>query len=76
MYHWPGPWLILASACALTAALLTLLTIIMAPSVWRGGRRVDSWTGWRKLRFTMTTLIFAALSLMLGLWGALAPWSA
>jgi CubicO group peptidase (beta-lactamase class C family) len=75
MYHWPGPTLILASACALTAALLTLLTIVMAPSVWRGGRRVDSWTAWRKLRFTLTTVIFAAFSLMLALWGGLAPWS-
>lgn len=75
MYHWPGPALILASACALTAALLTLLTILMAPSVWRGGRRVDSWTAWRKLRFTITTMIFTAFAVMLGLWGALAPWS-
>jgi len=75
MYHWPGPALIIASACALTAALLTLLTILMAPSVWRGGRRVDSWTAWRKLRFTITTIIFTAFSVMLGLWGALAPWS-
>jgi CubicO group peptidase (beta-lactamase class C family) len=75
MYHWPGPALIIASACALTAALLTLLTMVMAPSVWRGGRRVDSWTGWRKLRFTMTTVIFASFSVLLGLWGALAPWS-
>jgi CubicO group peptidase (beta-lactamase class C family) len=75
MYHWPGPTLIIASACALTAALLTLLTIFMAPSVWRGGRRVDSWTAWRKLRFTITTAVFATFSLMLGLWGALAPWS-
>ena len=75
VYHWPGPALIIASACALMAALLTLLTILMAPSVWRGGRRVDSWTAWRKLRFTITTMIFAATSLMLGLWGGLAPWS-
>ena len=75
MYHWPGPALIVASACALTAALLTLLTILMAPSVWRGGRRVDSWTAWRKLRFTATAVIFAAFSVMLGLWGGLAPWS-
>ena len=75
MYHWPGPALIIASACALMAALLTLMTIIMAPSVWRGGRRVDSWTPWRKLRFTLTTVIFAAFSVMLGLWGALTPWS-
>jgi CubicO group peptidase (beta-lactamase class C family) len=74
MYHWPGPLVILASACALVAAILTLMTIVMAPTVWRGGRRVDSWTAWRKLRFTLTTVIFAAFSVMLGLWGALAPW--
>jgi hypothetical protein len=75
MYHWPGPFVILASSCALMAAILTLMTILMAPAVWRGGRRVDSWTAWRKLRFTLTTVIFAAFSMMLGLWGALAPWS-
>jgi CubicO group peptidase (beta-lactamase class C family) len=75
MYTWPGPLVILASACALTAAILTVLTILMAPAVWRGGRRVESWTPWRKLRFTLTTVIFAAFSLMLGAWGALTPWS-
>ena len=74
MYHWPGFWLMIASACALMAALLTLLTIIMLPGVWRGGRRVDSWTDLRKLRFTMTTLIYAAFSLLLLLWGVLEPW--
>jgi hypothetical protein len=75
MYTWPGPLVILASACALTGAILTVLTIVMAPAVWRGGRRVESWTPWRKLRFTVTTVIFAVFSLMLGAWGALAPWS-
>ena len=75
MYNWPGPFLLVASACALVAALLTGLTLLMAPAVWRGGRRVDSWTAWRKLRFTITTLVFAAFSLILALWGALEPWS-
>ena len=75
MYAWPTPYLLIGSACALVAALLTALTVAMAPAVWRGGRRVDSWTPWRKVRFTLSTLIFAAFSVLLGLWGALEPWS-
>jgi CubicO group peptidase (beta-lactamase class C family) len=75
MYDWPGPLLLIASACAFVAALLTLLTVVMAPMVWKGGRRLDSWSSWRKLRFTLSTLIYAAFSLVLLLWGALEPWS-
>jgi CubicO group peptidase (beta-lactamase class C family)/fumarate reductase subunit C len=75
MYAWPTPYLLIASACALVAALLTAVTVAMAPAVWRGGRRVDSWTAWRKLRFSLSTLIFAAFSVVLATWGALEPWS-
>jgi hypothetical protein len=75
IYSWPGPWLLIASACALVAALLTAVTIVLTPAVWRGGRRVDSWTAWRKLRFTVSTAVFAGFSVMLALWGALEPWS-
>lgn len=75
VYDWPGPWIVLASACALVAAVLTIMTLIMAPVIWRGGRRVDSWTGGRKLRFSMTVLIFTAFALDLAYWGALTPWS-
>jgi CubicO group peptidase (beta-lactamase class C family) len=75
MYAWPTPYLLIGSACALVAALLTGLTVLMAPAVWRGGRRVDSWTAWRKLRFSLSTLIFAGFSVLLALWGALEPWS-
>jgi len=75
MYHWPGPMLLIASACALVAALLTLLTLAMAPVVWRGGRRLDSWSSWRKLRFTISTLVYVVFSVTLLLWGALEPWS-
>jgi hypothetical protein len=75
MYAWPTPALLIGSACALVAALLTGLTVVMAPAVWRGGRRVDSWTAWRKLRFSLSTLIFAGFSVLLALWGALEPWS-
>ena len=50
-------------------------TIVLIPAVWRGGRRVDSWTPWRKLRFTAITAVFAGFSVVLALWGALEPWS-
>ncbi|HEX6860847.1 MAG TPA: serine hydrolase domain-containing protein [Caulobacteraceae bacterium] len=75
VYNWPGVSLVLASACALVAAVLTLITVGLAPVIWRGGRRVDSWTLGRKLRFTLTVLIFAAFSADLAYWGALTPWS-
>lgn len=75
VYNWPGPWLVLASACALVAAVLTAITVIMLPVIWRGGRRVDSWTPGRKLRFTLTVLVFTAFAVDLGYWGALTPWS-
>jgi CubicO group peptidase (beta-lactamase class C family) len=75
MYHWPGPFLLVASACALVASVLGLAAVILAPIVWRGGRRLDSWTVWRRIRFTITTVIFAAFAAQLALWGALEPWS-
>ncbi len=74
-YHWPGAWILLASACALVAALSSALQVVMLPVVWRGGRRLDSWTTGRKLRFTATAAIFAAFALTLLLWGALEPWN-
>jgi hypothetical protein len=75
MYGWPGPLVVTASACALVAAALTLVTIVAAPAIWQGGRRVDSWTGLRKTFFTMTVLIYTAFSVLLALGGALEPWS-
>ncbi len=75
VYGWPGPWIVLASACALVAAVLTAATVVLLPIIWRGGRRVDSWSAGRKLRFTITVLIFAAFSADLAYWGALSPWS-
>ncbi|MDG2522767.1 serine hydrolase [Caulobacter segnis] len=74
-YNWPSPLVIIASACALVAAILSVATLLVLPIVWRGGRRVDSWTPWRKLRFSVTTVIFTAFSLLLAFWGALFPWS-
>lgn len=75
MYDWPGALLVTASSCALVAAALTLVTIAALPAVWRGGRRVDSWTPLRKVFFTLTVAIYSAFAVVLGMWGALAPWS-
>lgn len=75
VYDWPGPWLLIASACALVASLLTVITVILLPAIWKGGRRLDSWTVPRKLRFTATTIAFAAFAIVLAVNGALEPWS-
>jgi len=75
MYGWPGPLIITASTCALVAAALSLVTIAAVPAIWQGGRRVESWTGLRKVFFTMTVLIYTAFSVLLALNGALEPWS-
>ena len=74
VYDWPGGWLISASACALVAGVLGVMNLLLLPVVWRGGRRVDSWTLGRKLRFTATALIFVAFTILVGLWGGLTPW--
>ncbi|WP_293676142.1 serine hydrolase [uncultured Phenylobacterium sp.] len=75
MYRWPGPLVVTASACALVAAALTLVTIVATPAIWQGGRRVDSWPVLRKVSFTLTVLIYAGFSVLLALGGALEPWS-
>jgi CubicO group peptidase (beta-lactamase class C family) len=75
MYRWPGFLMITASACALVAAGLTATTFLVMPAIWRGGRRVDSWSPLRKAFFTLTVLIYTAFSVDLGLCGALSPWS-
>jgi CubicO group peptidase (beta-lactamase class C family) len=76
MQAWPGFWLLAASACAFVAGVLAIAVLILLPWAWRGGRRVDSWTTGRKLRFTFTAVLFAAFALILALNGALAPWNA
>jgi CubicO group peptidase (beta-lactamase class C family) len=76
IFGWPGSMLVTASTCALVASLLNLLTLAALPAVWRGGRRVDSWSPMRKAFFTTTVVVYAAFSLLLALWGALLPWSA
>ncbi|MBS0332028.1 MAG: serine hydrolase, partial [Proteobacteria bacterium] len=76
MYAWPGFAMVVASASALVAAGLTATTALALPAIWRGGRRVDSWTPLRKAAFSLTVLVYLAFSVELGLLGALSPWSA
>ena len=73
-FDWPGPLLIIASSCGLVAAGLSLVVVILTPFVWRGGRRVDSFTQGRKLRFTWTAGVFLLFSVVLAFWGAIFPW--
>jgi len=75
IYDWPGIPLILASTCALLAAIMAVLTPLMLPTIWRGGRRVDSWTSGRKARFTLTAAVFLTYAVLLASLGALEPWS-
>jgi CubicO group peptidase (beta-lactamase class C family) len=74
LYGWPDSLLVTASASALVAGALTIVTVIALPTVWSGGRRVESWTGGRKAAFSLTVLIYALFGLQLAMWGALSPW--
>jgi hypothetical protein len=74
-FGWPSGWLLSGSACALVAAVLSILTLGVLPMVWRGGRRVDSWSSLRKVAFTFSALLFVFLGVLLGAWGYLLPWS-
>ena len=73
MYSWPGPWLVIAQGCAVVAGLMTLATVFYLPSVWRGGRRIDSWSAWRMAGFTATLLLSLTLSAMLWWWSPVRP---
>jgi len=75
-FGWPSGWLLTASACAFVCTLMTVATLIMAPWIWRGGRRVDSWNGLRKFSYTCTALIFGSFAMILAAWGFLEFWNA
>lgn len=75
MYRWPSPALVAGSSLALFATLLTLIQALMLRRVWVGERRIVGWSGGRKLRHTVTVLVYIALAVVLAAWGALAPWT-
>jgi hypothetical protein len=72
---WPGPLLLTASSAALAASVSTLLGIPLLAAVWRRTADSTCWSPWRKVRYTAALAIFAAFALVLGAWGALAPWA-
>jgi CubicO group peptidase (beta-lactamase class C family) len=78
IYSWPGALILVASSAALAASVLTLASALFLPAVWRGAldgaRPAAGWSAWRKARYTLAFLMFAALAVVLGAWGALAPW--
>lgn len=75
-YDWPSWLLLTGSSFALVASVLQLVVLGLLPFIWRGGRRVDSWTTGRKLRFCATAAIFTLFALVLALWGGIYPWAA
>jgi CubicO group peptidase (beta-lactamase class C family) len=76
IYTWPTPSIVLSSACALGASVLTVACLMMLPRAWRSGSSdVPQWTLWRRIRMTSSVLVFAALALILARWGALQPWN-
>ncbi len=75
LFGWPDGWLVAASACALAAALLSVVMLVQVPGVWREERRRHGWSVWRKFRHTVTIFLFLGFSVILAAWGALEPWS-
>lgn len=67
---WPMPSVVVFSANALLAGLLTLAALTLSPALWRAA----TWSAWRKLRFSASLGVFALLTVILGHWGALEPW--
>lgn len=74
-FEWPGGFILIGSACALVAALASVIQTLLLPAVWRGGRRLDSWTTGRKLAFTVTVAVYMTFSAILATCGALEPWN-
>lgn len=74
-FEWPGGFILIGSACALVAALASVTQTLLLPAVWRGGRRLDSWTTGRKLAFTVTVAVYMTFSAILATCGALEPWN-
>ncbi len=72
---WPDAWLVGASTAALVASALTLVQLGQLPGAWAEGRRLSGWAVGRKLRHTLSVLVFAAFAAVLASWGALEPWS-
>ncbi len=74
VYGWPHLELTIFSTCALLASLLSALSAILMPLLWRAAPS-PMWSRRRKVTFTLTTLISVAFAIVLALWDALVPWA-
>jgi hypothetical protein len=72
VFNWPGMTLLTASTAALVSSALSFGILVALPFIWKGD---EGWNPWRKVRFTIATVIFCALGLQLGFWGFLEPWA-
>ena len=71
VFNWPGPFITIFAWAGLGAAVLSLAGLVMLLPIWRG----QGWAKWRKLRYTATAVIFAAVSLLTFLRGGLDVWT-
>jgi len=74
VYHWPPLAILVASSLALAASVLTLAGVPYLSRVWLDSTRDSGWRLGRKIRYTLALAIFAALGVLLAMWGALVPW--
>ncbi|MGZ8364335.1 MAG: serine hydrolase domain-containing protein, partial [Caulobacteraceae bacterium] len=72
--EWPQPAILVFSWAALAAALISVADLGLLVPAW-SSRGEGSWSLWRKLRYSMTAVIFVLLAVELGLRGALQPWT-
>lgn len=71
---WPGPFMTAFSWLGVLGAVLSLAGAPLLAPVWSGhGER--SWGVWRRLRYSMTAVIFLGLAAVLAARGALQPWT-
>jgi CubicO group peptidase (beta-lactamase class C family) len=71
LMNWPEPSIVAFVWGGALAAVLSAAGVILLIPVWRG----QGWGPWRKVRFSMTSVLFGALALTLFLRGALDVWS-
>jgi CubicO group peptidase (beta-lactamase class C family) len=72
VFNWPGMTLLTASTAALLSSALSFGILVALPFIWKDD---EGWNSWRKVRFTIATVIFCALGLQLSFWGFLEPWA-
>lgn len=71
VYGFPGPFLTGASLMALNATIIAALSVVALPLVWKGA----GWARWRKLRHSVSMLLFLSFGALVGAWGGLSSWA-